>query len=109
MLAIICRDNRLSISSLKDPTLLHPALVKSRSNTFDMWEKFCQNCLFAFYQERIIHRSVVAQVDQMASTILGWCTKVSMFDQAGKGKTCIANVDPIAIVGELSVQGQNQA
>src|SRR5690349_22740796 len=108
MLAIICCNNWLGIGSLKEPALLYPALIKSRGDTFDMREKFCQYCLFAFDQERIIHRSVVAQIDKMASTILGRCTKVSVLNQTGKGITCITNVDPIA-VGELTVQGQNQA
>ena len=72
-----------------------------------MWQEFIKNLLLAHFEERVIHRAIVTQVDQVSPTILGGRTEIGMFEDAGEWVTWIADVDPIT-VRQLAVKGKDK-
>src|SRR2546429_9156448 len=73
-----------------------------------MGEKLVKYLLLAHFEQGIIHRPVVAEVDQVPPSIFTGGTEISMLKQAGERIASITDVDPVAI-RELPVQGQVEA
>src|SRR5205809_2645903 len=107
MLTIVRCDNRLSERSLEEPAFLYPIRLKGRIDTFEMRQKLLQDFLLAQLEEGIIHRSIVAKINEVLSTILRRRLVIGMLNQTGKRVTWIAWIDPIAI-GKLASQGEDE-
>src|SRR5438128_915525 len=72
-------DNRLSKGSLKQPAFLHPRWFKVRANALKMGEKLVEYFVLTHFEQRIIHRTIVAEVDKVSPSILGRWAEVGMF------------------------------
>src|SRR5216683_7278617 len=72
-----------------------------------MREILVQYLLLAHREQCVIHRSIVAQVDQVPSPIFSGRTEVGVFKQAREGKTRVADIDPVA-VRKLVIQRENE-
>ena len=107
MLTIVRCDNRLSERSLEEPAFLYPIKLKGRIDTFEMRQKLLQDFLLAQLEEGIIHRSIVAKINEVLSSILRRRLVIGMLNQTGKRVTWIAWIDPIAI-GKLASQGEDE-
>src|SRR6266487_4547569 len=105
MLTIVCGDYWLGERSLEEPAFLHPCWLKSRVDTFKMRQGRLKDGFFAHFEEGIIHRSIVAEINEVPSAILRGRSKVGMLNKAGKRIAWIAGIDPIAI-GQLAIQGE---
>src|SRR5207249_3832312 len=91
----------------EQPALLHPLRLKIWSNALQMWQKLLQDFFFAHLEQGIIHRTIVAQIDEVPSTIFVSRTEIRMLKQTCEGITGIADIDPVAI-GQLTIQSQNE-
>src|SRR5579875_3783054 len=97
MLAVVGGDDGLCVGSLEEPAFPHPGGVEVRYNALKMREVQRHYLFFAHLEQRVIHRAVVAQVDQVSSTVLARRTEVGMLKQAGERIAPITDVDPVAI------------
>ena len=107
VLTILSGYNRLGEGSLEQPALLYPGRIECGDNALEMRKELCHHFLFAPGEERIIHWTIVAQVDEVSSTILSRRTEVGMLEEAREGIAWVTNVDPVAI-GQLVIEGKNE-
>ncbi len=108
MLAVLRGDNWLRERSLEEPAFLHPFQFKRRVDTFEIWQKLLKNITLAHLEQRVIHWSIVAEIDEVPSAIFcGW-TKVGMLYKTGKWIPRITRIDPVAI-GKLAIKGEYKA
>src|SRR5215469_3086323 len=97
MLTIVRGHYWLCERSLEEPAFLHPRLLKSRVDTLKMRQERLKNVFFVHFEQGIIHRSIVAEINEVSSAILRGRSKVGMLNKAGKRIAWIAGIDPIAI------------
>src|SRR6266849_4909561 len=108
MCAILGRHYRLSKGGLEHPALLYPSRLKSWHDPFKVGEILTERLLLTHSEERIVHRTIVAEVDKVSSFILGRETEVGVLEQTRERKPRVTDIDPVA-VGKLAVQGEDQA
>ena len=73
-----------------------------------MGHKLGKYLFLAHFEQWIVHRAIVAEVDQVPPSILPAWTEIGMLKQPGERIARIAYINPVAI-GELAVQGQDKA
>src|SRR5579885_450043 len=109
MLAILSCHNRLGKRRVKKPALLNPGRLKRGHDALNVRHELRDDLFLTHSKERIVHCAIVAEVHQVPPTIFGGRAKVCMLDHSHKGVATIANVDPVAALGQLAVQREDQA
>src|SRR6266700_108336 len=72
-----------------------------------MRQKCLQAFFFAHFEQRIIHWAVVAQIDEMSSTIFASRTDICMLKQPRERVAGITDINPVAI-GQLAIESENE-
>ena len=107
-MAVVGGDDGLGKGSLEEPGFLYPFLIKGRVDTFEVRLEFVEDVLFAHFEERVVHGTVVAEVDEVPAAIFRGRAVVGVLEEAGEGIAGVADVDPVA-VGQLAIQGEDEA
>src|SRR5947209_6412835 len=107
MLTILGSNNRLGEGSLEHPALLHPGRIEGGNKALEMGQELGHHFLFAHREERIVHRAIVAEVEEVPPAVFVSRTEVGMLKEAGEGVARITNIDPVA-VGHLAIQGKDE-
>src|SRR5450759_221455 len=108
MLAVLGGYDGLREWCLEHPALLNQRGIKSGKNAFERGKVFGHDFFLAHAEERVIHWTIAAEVEDVPSAVLSGRAEISMLEQAGERVATVAYVDPVAI-GELAVEGQNEA
>src|SRR5579884_845913 len=108
MLAVLRGDDGLGERGLEEPHLLHPLRREIGPDALQVRQKLLENLFLAHLEKRVIHRAVVAEVDEVASAILRGRAEIGMLEEAGEGIAGVADVDPVAI-GHLAIKRENKA
>ena len=80
MLAIIGGNNGLGKWCGKAPALLNPGRVKAGDDALESGNRCCEGCFFVLCKERIVHGSIVTQVEQVSPPIFGWRAEICVLE-----------------------------
>src|SRR5581483_6852959 len=108
MLSILGCHNRLGKGRMKKPALLNPGRLERGYNVLNMRYELRDDLFLTHSKERIVHCAIVTEIRQVPPSVFGGRAKVCMLDHSHKGVATIANVDPVAVLGQLAVQRENQ-
>src|SRR5690242_17971237 len=107
MFTIVGGNDWLCIWCGEHPALCDPCFREIWDEFFEMREEFLHDLFFAHFKEAVIHRTIIAQIDEVTATILCRCTQICVIDDTGEWIALIAYVNPVA-VGERSIQSEDQ-
>lgn len=106
---VIHRHDRLGVGRLPLVHLRHPRFIEVGVQLLDIGGVLVEHLRRALAEQRVIHRQVVAQIEQAAAPVLGGVNQVGMLNRGEEGVVGFEDAHPVGAFDHLVVEGEDEA